>query len=79
MKRPGSAEGNGLFANLGSSSKSSGGPAFLKPLAPPPSHTPSQVSTAHADSQQVSDQQSVALLATVLGLMTISQQLGSTY
>lgn len=42
MKRPGSAEGNGLFANLGSSSKSSGGPAVLKPLAPPPSHTPSQ-------------------------------------
>ena len=79
MKRPGSAEGNGLFANLGSSSKSSGGPAVLKPLAPPPSHTPSQVSTAHADSLQASDQQSMALLASLLGLMAIYQQLGVTY
>lgn len=43
MKRPGSAEGNGLFANLGSSSKGVGGPAVLKPLAPPPSYTPPQV------------------------------------
>ncbi len=41
MKRPGSAEGAGLFANLGS--KGSGGPAVLKPLAPPPSYTPPQV------------------------------------
>ncbi len=41
MKRPGSAEGAGLFANLGS--KGSGGPAVLKPLAPPPSYTPAQV------------------------------------
>lgn len=44
MKRPGSAEGNGLFASLGSSSKGVGGPAVLKPLAPPPSYTPPQVS-----------------------------------
>jgi len=41
MKRPGSAEGAGLFANLGS--KGSGGAAVLKPLAPPPSYTPPQV------------------------------------
>ncbi len=41
MKRPGSAEGAGLFANLGG--KGSGGPAVLKPLAPPPSYTPPQV------------------------------------
>ena len=41
MKRPGSAEGAGLFANLGG--KGSGGPVVLKPLAPPPSYTPPQV------------------------------------
>lgn len=40
MKRPGSAEGAGLFANLGG--KGSGGPVVLKPLAPPPSYTPPQ-------------------------------------
>lgn len=41
MKRPGSAEGAGLFANLGS--KGPGGPVALKPLAPPPSYTNPQV------------------------------------
>ena len=46
MKRPGSAEGAGFFANLGS--KGSGGPAVLKPLAPPPSYTPPQVCPASA-------------------------------
>ena len=44
MKRPGSAEGGGMLASLGSGSKGSGGPAVLKPLAPPPSYTPTQVS-----------------------------------
>ena len=43
MKRPGSAEGGGKLASLGVGSKGTGGPAMLKPLAPPPSHTPTQV------------------------------------
>lgn len=43
MKRPGSAEGGGMLASLGGSSKNTGGPAVLKPLAPPPSYTPPQV------------------------------------
>lgn len=44
MKRPGSAEGGGMLASLGGGSKGTGGPAVLKPLAPPPSYTPTQVS-----------------------------------
>ena len=44
MKRPGSAEGGGMLASLGGGNKSTGGPAVLKPLAPPPSYTPAQVS-----------------------------------
>ena len=43
MKRPGSAEGGGMLASLGGGSKITGGPAVLKPLAPPPSYTPPQV------------------------------------
>lgn len=47
MKRPGSgsSEGGGLLAGLAASSGSnSSGPAVLKPLAPPPSYSPGQVS-----------------------------------
>ena len=44
MKRPGSAEGGGMLASLGGGSKGTGGPAVLKPLAPPPSYTHTQVS-----------------------------------
>ena len=40
MKRPGSAEGQGLF---GSGSASTSGTAALKPLAPPPGYFPQQV------------------------------------
>lgn len=44
MKRPSSAEGGGMLASLGGGSKGTGGSAMLKPLAPPPSYTPTQVS-----------------------------------
>lgn len=44
MKRPGSAEGGGMLASMGGGSKGTGGPSVLKPLAPPPSYTPAQVS-----------------------------------
>ncbi|KAL3160831.1 hypothetical protein ABBQ38_009236 [Trebouxia sp. C0009 RCD-2024] len=42
MKRPSSAEGGGMLASLGGGSKGTGGSAVLKPLAPPPSYTPTQ-------------------------------------